>query len=221
MVNASKRAKNRNGKSKNGSRRLDGGDIPAPADHTYHTVSYPLPRVTEVCTVRTLQAATLTASPTVPITTTFQFSLANAGVSIGFWDQYKIEAIRFTISPNNNAVGLVTNSTTSLVPLYNVIDYDDTTALGSDTIARAYSNCVTLAPGESCERTFQPRMALAAYSGAFTSYANVAPQWLDAASSTVQHYGVKTYIPACTVSQTLLQSWNVSIEFFVMFRKSI
>jgi hypothetical protein len=147
--------------------------------------------------------------------------MATAAVSTGFWDQYMIEAVRFTIQPQNNAIGLVTNSTTALELLYCVIDYDDSTALSTAANAMAYSNCVVLGPGESCERTFQPRMAVAAYAGAFTSYGNVAPQWIDSASTGVQHYGIKLYVPGATAAQTLLQSWNYTVEYFIRFRKSI
>jgi len=132
-----------------------------------------------------------------------------------------MEAVRVTVSPQNNAIGLVINSTTSLVPIYCVIDYDDASALSSAANASAYTNCVVMNPGESCERVFQPRMALAAYAGAFTSYANVGPQWIDAASNAVQHYGVKFWIPVATAGQTLLQTWDLTIEEFYSFRKAI
>jgi hypothetical protein len=132
-----------------------------------------------------------------------------------------IEAVRFTIRPQNNAIGLVTNSTTTLVPLYCVIDYDDSTNLTSVAAAEAYSTCLVLSPGESCDRTFKPRIALAAYSGAFTSYANAPSMWIDAGSTGVQHFGVKTYVPGGAAGQTLLQSWDVIVEYFIRFRKSI
>jgi hypothetical protein len=152
---------------------------------------------------------------------TYYFSLANAGVGVGFFDQYKLVAIRFTIAPQNNAIGLVTNSTTALTPIYCVLDYDDATALGSATAAQSYSSCVTINPGESCERVFKPRMAVSAYSGSFGAFANVGDSWIDAASTGVQHYGVKLFIPGVTAAQTLLQTWDITIEFFVNFRKSI
>jgi hypothetical protein len=213
--------KTRKVKQRKGTRALRGGDIPPPAMHTYHTASCLLPRVTEQAVVRGVQTTNLIAQAASGQAPTFYFSLANASVTSGYWDQYKLAAIRFTITPDNNAIGLVTNSSTTLVPIYCVIDYDDDTALGSATAAAAYSNCVVIHPGESCERIFQPHMALAAYAGAFTSYANVAPTWIDAASSGVRHYGVKLYIPGATALQTLLQSWEITVEYFLEFRKSI
>jgi hypothetical protein len=45
------------------------------------------------------------------------------------------------------------------------------------------------------EHTFVPRVAMATYSGAFSSYATApAGQWLDTDSPSVQHYGTKEYI---------------------------
>lgn len=185
------------------------------------TASTPIPNVTEECVVRSLAQTTLTVSTVANVYGSFNFQLANANVGTGFFDQYRIEAIRFTLWPQNNAIGLVTNSTTSLVPVYLVIDYDDSTNLGSIAAAESYSNCVVVHPGQSFERVFKPRMALAAYSGAFTSYANVADTWIDAASTSVQHYGIKYAIPGITTGQTQYQSWDVHIEYFIRFRRSI
>jgi hypothetical protein len=139
--------------------------------------------------------------------------------SFGYlWDQYRIDAIVCTIRPQNFAVGLFTNSTTSLSDFYSVIDYDDATALGSTTAAREYDNCMTLTPGESGMRVFTPRMALAAYAGAFTSYANSEPMWIDMVSGNVQHYGLKIVIPQGTAAQTQLQVWELTFEYYVSFR---
>jgi hypothetical protein len=165
--------------------------------------------------------ASLAATPTSAVNTTYIFSLANANLSSGQFDQYRIQAIRFSIVPQNNAIGLVTNSTTALTPLYCVIDYDDATALTSSAAAEEYNNCITLSPGESLSRTFQPRMAVGAYAGTFTGFANVAPQWIDAVSTGVQHYGIKTYIPGVTAAQTQLQTWQVIVEYAVELRANI
>jgi len=134
------------------------------------------------------------------------------------WDQYRIDAVTVTIKPQNNAIGMVTNSTTTLVDFYSVIDYDNSTALGSVAAARAYDNCVIQSPAESCSRTFVPRIAVAAYSGAFTSFANMPPEWLDSASPNVAHYGLKTYVPGGAAGQVLLQTWEITFELWVSFR---
>ncbi len=171
--------------------------------------------------MRGTQTGSWTVSASATQNPTFYFALTNFNIGTGFWDQYRFDAIRFTVSPANNAIGLFTNSTSSVVPLTWVIDYDDANGLGSLSAGQAYSTCLTLNPGESAERTFRPRMAVAAYSGAFTSYANVEPMWIDAASNAVQHYGCKFWIPQATAGQTQLQTWTYTVEAFVTMRKAI
>jgi hypothetical protein len=218
MVKQRRQRKSRAKKSMAGP---DMGDIPRPVIRTYTTKSTSVPPGTDICTLRCTQTGVLTASASAAVAGVYYFSLTASNLSTGPFDQYRIEAIRFSVIPQNNAIGLVTNSTTSLVPLYCVIDYDDANALGSATAAVAYNNCVTLAPGESCERLFKPRMALAAYAGAFSAYSNMQPEWIDVVSAGVQHYGIKVFIPQATAAQTLLQSWEVVQEYWISLRNAI
>jgi hypothetical protein len=218
-----KRSNKRSSKSKRHDSNPDPrGDVPKGAKHTHSTVSVAIPRITSQYTTRQLnEPSIVVASAVGNVNPTYNFQLGfldNLSPFVALFDQYRIDAIRFTIVPQNNAIGLVTNSTTTLEPLYCVIDYDDSNALTSVAQCREYDNCVILYPAESAQRTFQPRMALAAYSGGFSSYANVAPTWVDVASASVQHYGVKLFVPQATAAQTLLQSWNVEIEYFISFR---
>jgi hypothetical protein len=118
-----------------------------------------------------------------------------------------------------NALGLQTNSTTTNVTPYVVVDYDDNNALTSAAQARSFESCIIVPPGRECTRQFKPRMAVSAYAGAFGSYANTSPMWIDAASTGVAHYGVKLYLPGATAAQTLLQSWTVEREYWISFRK--
>jgi len=183
-----------------------------------------LPTLSQTYTQRyiTISVAGLTQSATVDSSTAYVFSLGdldNAGAYQTMFDQYRIEAVRFVLRPSSlyqNA----TNTVTFWSPVYVVIDYDDATALSTAAAARAYDNCMILAPGEGCERTFVPRVAMAAYSGAFTSFANEIPPWIDAASPSVQHYGVKVYLPHGIAGQTILQEFIVEREYWVSFRKT-
>jgi hypothetical protein len=196
-------------------------DIPGRALHTYHTQSCAIPVASDSCVVRAIGQSVLIASNSANVTLQQNFSLSQSGVGAGQWDQYKILAVRYTIAPDNNAIGLVTNSTTTLPTLINVLDFDDSSALSSFVAAEGYSNAVLLAPGESCERVFKPRMAISAYSSSFGAFANVADLWIDCVSNTVQHYGVKIFVPQTTAAQTLLPSWKCTSEYWIAFRKSI
>lgn len=198
------------------------GDIPKMRRFDQVTISAKLPRISPGYTVRqALPPITVSASGTTNTASNIAASLANLDNATAFsnlFDQYRIDCMRITIRPQNNAIGLVTNSTTTLADFYSVIDYDNGTALTSAAAARQYDNCLILPPAESAERIFIPRMALAAYSGTFTSYANVEPQWIDMTSTSVIHYGLKYFIPAVTSGQTQLQTWEINVEYYVSFR---
>jgi hypothetical protein len=191
----------------------DGGDIPVRPKRTFETVSCPFPRANDLVRIHSTASTTITASATAVVVPVYNFTYGGSNAASGNFDQYRLMAIRFSITPQNNAIGLVTNSTTVLSSLYCVIDYDDSTALTTSAQAQGYNNCILLSPGESLMRTFKPHMALAAYAGAFTNYANFEPQWIDSVSTGVQHYGVKVLVTQGMAGQTLLQSWDVIVEY--------
>jgi len=198
------------------------GDNPPPFKCKLNTSSCRIPRLTDITVLRQVTGpTTVTAQAAATTNNTTYFQLSNLDNSSSFenvWDQYRIDAIRMTCKPQNNAIGLVTNSTTSLVPLYCVIDYDNDSNLTTAAAAREYQNCIVLEPGESFTRTFQPRIAMSGYSGAFTSFANTEPMWIDCASPSVRHYGIKILVPGATAAQTQLQSWDVVYEYYISFK---
>lgn len=209
-------------KGRKGSRRPTArDDIPMRPKHTYVTTSCVVPRVSDQTVVRALGHSTITSAAAAEVKQSVNFSLAQAGVNSGNWDQYKILAVRVTITPDQNAVGFFTNSTTLYEPLFCVIDYDDSTNLASSAAAEAYSNCIILGAGESLDRTFKPRMAISAYTGAFGGFANMPDLWIDSASTGVLHYGMKLVTGGVAAGQTQLPSWQINTEYFIAFRKSI
>lgn len=106
------------------------------------------------------------------------------------FDQYMIEDCEVWVEAQNQTstpVGQIGGK------LYTVVDYDDLSNLTSVGQALSYSNCVATSFNQGHYRRWKPHVALAAYSGTFTSYANVKSIWIDIASPAVQHYGVKVY----------------------------
>jgi hypothetical protein len=80
----------------------------------------------------------------------------------------------------------------SLPFLYHVIDYDDNSNPANANELLEYENCKVDRLDKIVSRTFSPRFASAAYSGAFTSYANSDPNtWIDTGSPGVLYYGMK------------------------------
>jgi hypothetical protein len=198
--------------------------IVVPRHTQYHTLSHPLPALSKVFTTRvmTTTGSLVTASNSAAVANSYYFSLADLDETSAYttlFDQYRIDAVVFRILPMQNAIGLTTNSTTTTVRFYSVVDYDDANVLTSEGQARAFESCVITPPGMESSRTFQPRQAIAAYQGAFTGYANVGGLWNDCNSTGIQFFGVKTYIPQATAAQTQLQSWTIERDYYVSFRK--
>ncbi len=133
------------------------------------------------------------------------------------FDLYRICAVRVSIRPENNAIGVVDPTTTRLVEFYNVIDYNDATSPSTAAELREYDNCVVLSPGESVCREFQPRMSAVVRSAAGTDYMSVEPKWLNTGSDDVLHYGMKYFVPTAFGGQVMLQSWLIDVEYWVEF----
>lgn len=153
---------------------------------------------------------------------TFALDGLNGSATLtSLFDFYKISAIRVSIRPQNNAIGVVDPTVTKLVEFYNVIDYNGGSIPGIADSFREFDNCVVLLPGETCERTFQPRMSALVRSAAGTDYMSVVPQWLNTSSEDVQHYGLKYFVPQVNAAQTILQTWQITIEYWVEFSKVV
>ncbi len=118
---------------------------------------------------------------------------ANSSWSTIF-DQYCIPVVVAQIRASENVATIAQGG--PMPRIYTVLDHDDANTI---TVAQAkdYSSCKEQRLIDSVTRVIYPRVAIAAYSGAFTSFANQR-SWIDVASSTVQHYGMKTSIEADT-----------------------
>jgi len=193
----SKMKGNKKGKGK-GKGKTKGGEIskvytfsnPPPANMNYVRANKPynFSQQFSETTVFTSSATLATFSAT-----SFNFNqLDNATAFQTLFDQYIIDEIEVWIEPlttstNGGAGGY----------LYSVIDYDDGNVLSNVAAAADYTNVMVSASTEGHYRRFKPHIAVAAYSGAFTSFTNEPSQWIDMSSPSVQHYGVKT---ACSTT---------------------
>jgi len=137
---------------------------------------------------------------------------------ISVFDQYRIDEIQAVIRPLSTSVGL--QIPTSIKPplIYTVVDYDDATAPTTILELKQYSNCA-ISLYETVVVHIKPHMALAAYSGSvFTSFANAQGQWIDAASASVPHYGIKIGIEGGDSGQVNLQVVDISVRYKVSFK---
>jgi hypothetical protein len=199
------------------------GDIPRMPRSVYETVSCKIPRSTSSYTCRQLQDTVFTAVAGATATLQLIFNLNvldNGSVFQSLFDQWRIDAVKLRVVPQQPGLAFFTNTTTSFVPLYCVIDYDDNTALGSAGNARAYDTCIELGADETCTRVFRPRpqVQINNASGTAGGIASVSPDWIDCSTAAVNHYGVKFFVPAATAGQTSLPSWNIFWDVYISFR---
>lgn len=153
----------------------------------------------------------LNTSNTVPTFGSLSFTLSQldqVSTFTALFDQYRINLIELWIKPALGANNVFTDYTS-------VIDFDDDSNLGSYSAALDYTNAVTTYLSEGHYRVFQPHIAVAAYSGAFTSFANEPAPWIDAASTGVKHYGLKLAAKVAIVNASPI---NVTARLHISFR---
>jgi hypothetical protein len=142
--------------------------------------------------IQSAQGTTINNSTTVSTfsSQTVTLSLFNQYTSFtSIFDQYRIALVEVLYLPRANAI---TAGNVNYGLFATVIDYDDATVLASMAEALDFSNSISAQAYLAQRRVFIPHVAEAAYSGAFTSFANVAAPWIDCSSPNVVHYGVKT-----------------------------
>lgn len=137
------------------------------------------------------------------------------------FDQYRFEEVEIHFLPLMISPG-VTNTATNLCDASTfVIDYDDSTALGSENAALEYDNAQTVMIYDEAVIRYKPAVAPAYFtSGAFSGY-GVAPsdkEWLDSASASILHYGAKGWVGSLAPTSTLVAGWVVYAQYTVSFR---
>jgi len=123
------------------------------------------------------------------------FAMPDISSLTSLFDQYMLAEVEFWLIPQMTA-------STATGELATVADYDDSANLSTFNAALGYQNCRVSSPLTGHYRKIQPHVALAAYAGTFTSYANACGVWIDAGSPSVYHYGIKSAATPTNVSIT-------------------
>jgi len=171
---------------------------------------------------QTVDKSTIVSSNAGAVLGAFNFQLSDTDNNANFtalYDQYRIVAVSARFRPMYTAQPLQNTAAVTSPVLYTVLDYDDSNAPASIAALREYQSCKETRYDENHIRNLKPRIAMAAYAGAFTSFANVSSQWIDAASPSVQHYAIKYGVPATTGAQAVEQVWTVECDYFLEFRQ--
>jgi hypothetical protein len=181
------------------------------AEPVVKDVTLPRPSHRKVYTLEGTQTYAYSSSSSIETDVDFNFtlgSLGNAASLEAIFDQYRIIGVKAQFNPQ-------TPSSSALTQIYTAIDYDDIAATSISTLLQ-YDTLKVAPSNVYFERNLQPRFAVAAYSGSFSSYANMSNMtWIDCASPNVQYYGLKTGVPANSGTA----SWNVLFTYIIQFRK--
>lgn len=165
---------------------------------------------------RTAAPVTLTNSTVTEFLYAFNFMLSYLPSYTEFtalYDQYQIAQVEVRFVPT-----AVTATALDQMQGFTAlaVDYDDSvTPANIDTLLQ-YGSCAVFSPTKEIMFRLRPRAALAAYSGAFTSYANLGNMWIDVGSPSVQHYGLKVGMSASTP----VHSYVVVPTYTLRFRSS-
>jgi len=147
-------------------------------------------------------------------TASIYFNLTNTNESTNFqaiFDQWRIAQVEVWLTPTGGNFSSAGTNTSG--KMYTVIDFDDAIPLATVAAALNYQNVTQTTSNQGVYRRFKPHNAVAAYSGAFTSFQNVVNQWCDSASPNIQHYGFKAIWSTLQVT-----SWDIEYRLWYQFR---
>lgn len=124
------------------------------------------------------------------------------------FDQYRFDEIELWVEP------LAAQGTTVFASVYSAVDLDDANTPTAISDVSSKQGALIGNGGVGRYHRWQPHMAVATFSGAFTSYANEVAGWIDSASTGVQHYGLKMALDPTPVSV----NYSISIRAKITFR---
>jgi len=117
---------------------------------------------------------------------------------LSLYDQYCIHTVICHIS-----IDSVGSSSGSYGRLTSAIDYDNVANLGGESLVQDFGNAQTLdlEPTGHYERVIQPCCDPQVYVPSSVGY-GASRMWLDSASSTIPHYGLRLFFAQCSISGT-------------------
>jgi len=188
--------------------------------NTQHTMNSVVPDVpnlrlkrNKVYTTTENYQVTVIGSTTGEVDTSVYHTFAQTPNYLNFqavFDSYRIVHVRAVLIPE---VAQTTGGAT-IAPIYTAIDYDDASSTNLASLLQ-YDTLQASSANTLIERNYRPKAALAAYSGAFTSYGYDQGNWFAVSSPSVQYYGLKIAIPA---SATFPPTWIISFTYTIQFK---
>lgn len=142
------------------------------------------------------------------------------------FDQYKINAVKIQFIPGTtqttNSV-LDPNPTSSNITgaamcynrFHSVIDYDDTTLLGSEAAALEYGSLKSSRGDRGHTRYLKPKVVQDIFrTGGATGKRPIGNQWIDCNNTDVPHYGLKVWMDAPDSPTNIAITYNVYVTMY-------
>lgn len=156
-----------------------------------------------------------TTSAAVPVYTGKSFALSQFDDYTSYtslFDEYMISDIECWLEPS-----ILGSSTVGDCLLASSTDPDDANTPANFADVDAKQGAIISGAMTGHYHKFVPHFAVATYSGAFTSFGNSLPAWLDCASPGVLHYGLKT---ATNAADGIARAMYLTVRAKVHFRGS-
>jgi len=128
---------------------------------------------------------------------------------LGLFDQYRFDYIEAWLEPQQSQSTALSNQGI----LVSAIDLDDSAVPTSIVQVEDKQSSLTTGGLDGHYHAWSPHMAVATYSGAFTSFSNTPADWIDSGSPNVQHYGLKFSITSTSVAITYNLHYRARLSF--------
>jgi len=126
----------------------------------------------------------------------------------GLFDQYKFDQLEVWLEP------VAAAGTTVFAEVVSAVDLDDGNVPASAGVVLGKQGAITGMGGAGHYHRWKPHVAVGMYAGAFTSYGNYPAGWLDSASPSVQHFGLKAVLYPTPVGIV----YNLIVRAIISFR---
>jgi hypothetical protein len=154
--------------------------------------------------------ATSIVSPTLGSLLTSLSNYAGYAKYADLFDQYRFVSIEAWINP---PASQSTPGAPEIGTWVTTVDLDDSTAPASYAGCSMAQGAMQTSVLSAHYHHFKPSIDVAAYSGVFTSYANLTDQWIDCSSASVNQYGLKYAVSATSTAMTFNVIYRAVVEF--------
>jgi len=144
--------------------------------------------------------------------------LDNISTLSSLYDQYRIVKMEYLIFPqiNANSTGPeISSGSINCFGFYTVVDYDDGNNPASLSVLRQYQTCEVHNPWKVIKRTVSPCVNIVTASSGIEAKRS---PWLDAATTAVNHYGLKIGCNANANTAAVQQAFSIHCRVFTQWR---